>query len=268
MRYPLSCCGENCEIDIFREAHAKERITMRVIQAITNFINAIDYETIPPQVRDVTQTSLTDSVAVMLAGVWQPQSNAIKTYLSSYGNFGQVPVVGLKDPLDSEQGALAYGFFAHALDFDNSSNYIGHSAAILTATITALAPYVKKTGEDALRAYATAMEVIFKLAEAMVPEMSFRGWHITPVFGTIGATITAAILLDLTEKELEQALALATSHASGMMVHFGTPMKFYHCGMAASNGIRCCRLAQSGLVGSSQAFEGKNGFFKRFAAKT
>lgn len=214
---------------------------------------------IPQFILDTSKTLISDGLVCTLAGAKTEQAEAMRHYLESkrerYG--------GLTD----EDLALGLGFSAHALDFDNSSNYIGHNSAVLVPTALAISRRQPISGADLIRAYALATEVSFQIALQAVPDLNFRGFHITPVFGVIGATVEAGLLLGLDEDQLVNAMSLAISQSAGLMGQFGTMGKYAHCGLAASSAIRACDLALAGVRASEEILEASNGFYRAYAGK-
>lgn len=219
----------------------------------------IDGREIPEFITETSQTLIADSVVCTIAGTHATKAPAMRAYLESRSE--------KSGALTDQDVALGLGFAAHALDFDNSSYYIGHNSAVLVPAALALARGRTITGADLLRAYALGTEASFQIAMHAVPDLNFRGFHITPVFGTLGATIQTGLLLGLTEQQLTAALSLAVSHSSGVMGQFGSAAMYYHCGMAASNAIRSCELALAGLSGNADVLESANGFYRAYAGK-
>ncbi len=240
---------------------------MTVIEEIVDFVRAAGYNDIPVRVRDIGKQALVDAVGCMIAGTRVESSEYMYRYIEQQPHSNEWRLLGRGRMVSLADGALACGFFAHALDFDNASNYSGHSSAVIGGVLVPVADCLGKSGKEVLRAYLVAQEVGFKLAMSMVPDINFRGWHITPVFGTISATVACAMLMELSEDETAAALSLAASKASGMMAQFGTVTKFLHCGIAAAAGVECCRMAKAGLRGSMKVYEGKNGFFQAFSGR-
>ena len=72
---------------------------------------------------------------------------------------------------------------------------------MLFPAMLALSDETAVSGHDFIRAYLLGTEVSFKAASFMIPGMNFRGFHITPVFGVIGAAAACAWLLKLGEAE-------------------------------------------------------------------
>jgi 2-methylcitrate dehydratase PrpD len=96
------------------------------------------------------------------------------------------------------------------------------------------------------------------------------GFHPTAVLGAMGAAAAAAVVLNLSRKQLVDALGIAGSMASGIIEYLaeGTWTKRLHPGWAAQSGIRAADLARSGFIGPRTVFEGEHGFFHGFARTT
>jgi 2-methylcitrate dehydratase PrpD len=85
------------------------------------------------------------------------------------------------------------------------------------------------------------------------------------VFGTFGATATAAKLLKLDARQTQMAFGIAASAAGGIRQNLGTMTKPLHAGMAAANGINAATLAREGWSGTAACFEGEFGVLRVFA---
>jgi len=92
-----------------------------------------------------------------------------------------------------------------------------------------------------------------------------KGWHPTPVLGTIAAAAAAAVLHNLPKNRIVAALSIAASHAGGLTANFPSMTKGYHAGMAARNGLISVRLAAAGLTGSDSGLENPQGFLTAFS---
>jgi 2-methylcitrate dehydratase PrpD len=93
------------------------------------------------------------------------------------------------------------------------------------------------------------------------------GFHPTAVFGAIGAAAAVASALRLPQGQWVDALGIAGSMASGIIVYLaeGTWTKRMHPGWAAQAGYRAARMAAAGFSGPRTLFEGEHGFFHAFA---
>jgi len=120
------------------------------------------------------------------------------------------------------------------------------------------------SGEDVLCAYVTGVEVSCKIARALTPEFTQRGFHPCAVVGTFGAAVAAAKLLGFDAAGLSRALGIAGVRAGGIKVSLGSMAKAYAVGNAAEGGVAAAELAELGLSGPDTVLEGRDGFFATF----
>ena len=72
--------------------------------------------------------------------------------------------------------------------------------------------------------------------------------------------MACARLLNLGEREVATALALAASSAFGIKANFGTMAKPFHVGQCARSGLLAAKLASRGFTANAGVFEHKQGF--------
>ena len=205
---------------------------------------------LPRKLEEIASDLFADSMGCMKAGLYESSARSITKYLSAKKGLDFEEPERLLEKLDAEEKALFYGFVSHNFDFDKlfkqSSDTIRRCSF---RRLLALSGETAVSGRDFIRAYLLGTEVSFKVASFMIPGMNFRGFHITPVFGVIGAAAACAWLLKLGEAEFVNAVSIAVSQCSGLMAQFGSMMKFCHCGLAASGALR----------GSQNGARGRNG---------
>jgi len=91
-----------------------------------------------------------------------------------------------------------------------------------------------------------------------------KGWHPTPILGTMAAAAVASKLLRLTEREVLMALGIAGSEAGGLGQNFGTMTKPLHAGFAARSGLFAALLAKEGISADDHILEAERGFGTAF----
>ncbi len=233
-------------------------------EQIYDFCREYGEKELPGKLEEIASDLFTDSMGCMRAGLSEKSASSLIRYLNAKKGLNEENPEALLQKLDAEERALFYGFVSHSFDFDNSSNIIGHNSAVLFPALLSLSGAAEVSGRDFIRAYLLGTEVSFKVASFMIPGMNFRGFHITPVFGVIGAAAACAWLLKLGVAEFVNAVSIAVSQCSGLMAQFGSTMKFCHCGMAASAAVRSVLMARAGMTGKPDVLEGKSGFFQAY----
>jgi 2-methylcitrate dehydratase PrpD len=88
------------------------------------------------------------------------------------------------------------------------------------------------------------------------------GFHQTATAGAVGATIAAGRLLGLDRRQLQHALSLVATRASGLKSQFGTMGKPYNAGISAANGVEAALLAKAGFESCDDGLGGPQGFIE------
>ena len=205
---------------------------------------------------------LLDYVAVTLAGSNEPCTEIARKVFGQ-GSVGKSLIYGKADRMSALDAALVNGTASHAHDFDDMNNSLGgHPSAVLFPAILALAEDTNATGKEIMHAYVVGFETQARLGKAVHMHHYEKGWHPTSTLGTFGATAACCTLLKMAPAQIENAIAIAASMASGIKSNFGTMTKPLHAGLACRNGIQAACLAQAGFMGAPDAFEHSQGFFE------
>jgi 2-methylcitrate dehydratase PrpD len=159
------------------------------------------------------------------------------------------------------QAAFANGTAAHALDFDHSFTLMGQPTAPIIPAIFALGESLAAGGRQLIEAYVSGYEVTAKLAHSL-RDSPHDGWHAPSTLGSFGAAAACGKLLALSTSQVEMALGIAASMASGIVANFGTMTKPLHVGLGARNGVLAAKLAQGGYTANPKAIESGFGFYQ------
>ena len=90
------------------------------------------------------------------------------------------------------------------------------------------------------------------------------GWSPGTVAGTVGASVTAGLLLELTEAQLRAAVGISATQASGLAAAGATQALALQVGKAAFNGVEAALLARAGLTAPAEPLDGRRGLFALF----
>lgn len=180
-----------------------------------------------------------------------------------------VPGWGYAKTLDG--AAQLLGTAAHAYDFDDTSNKIPFhpSASIVAALLATVADLSRNhakapSGLHFIHAYVKGMEVSCKVGEILGDDHTDQGWHTISTLGLLGAAVACAVLRGLDVIGSEHALAIACSHAGGILNNSGTMVKPLHCGLSAKSGYMAAALAERKFTAGSDILEGQYGFIHAF----
>ena len=236
-----------------------------VTETLARFVADADFSTIPEQTRVTAKLHILDTFGVALAGVDQPVAKIALDYCAKLGASREASIWGTPQKASASTAAFANGLLAHALDFDDWDAFIhaGHPTSMLIGAALSLGEHIGASGKELLKAYVLGIEVICKLA-ANCPNVQDRGFHSTPVWGSLGATVACASLLKLDFAQVQFALGVAASAAGGIHRQQGSMVKPFHAGNAARNGAEAALLAAAGFTADAAILEATRGFCDTF----
>lgn len=157
--------------------------------------------------------------------------------------------------------ALIHGTASHAAEVDDIFKHaIYHPGAPTISAALAVAQQQQASGEEFLRAVIVGYEVSTRIGQ-ILGRAHYQHWHNTGTVGTFGAAAAAAYLLRLDAAQFTHALCTAATFAAGLQQAFqmDSMSKPLHSGRAAEAGVAAAAMAQQGVTGSLDVFEGKMG---------
>jgi 2-methylcitrate dehydratase PrpD len=240
-----------------------------VMDALVEFVLALDTASLPPAVIEAASRSLTDWLGTAIRGAAEPLAGALAAVIGAGGGEPQATVVGRPLRTSALLACLANGAQSHALDFDDTHlPSIVHGSAPVAPVVLALGEWRHATGADALAAFVAGFEVETHVGRVLGRALADRGWHVTGVLGHFGAAAAAGKLLGLDGGQLTHALGIAGTQAAGLEQSFGTMSKPLHPGKAAMNGLLAALLAREGFTGSPAMLDGAGGLPATFLGVT
>jgi 2-methylcitrate dehydratase PrpD len=236
-----------------------------VTDALARFVAGTDFSTISREALDNAKLHMLDTLGVALAAITTPVAMIAIDYCQKTGNTPEASIWGSGKKASLPMAAFANGLLAHALDFDDWDAFIhaGHPSSMVLSAALTLSETLGSTGRELLKAYVVGIEVIAKIA-ANAPNLQDRGFHSTPVWGSLGATIAVASLLKLTPERIKAALGIASSACGGIHRQQGSMVKPFHAGHAARTGIEAVLLAERGFTADAAIIEAPRGFCDTF----
>jgi 2-methylcitrate dehydratase PrpD len=139
-----------------------------------------------------------------------------------------------------------------------------HATPPVAGALFSLARKHPVMGRDLLHAFILGIETSCRIGNAVMPGHYERGWHITSTCGVFGATVAAAKILKLDQKQSASALGIAATQAAGLVEMLGSMARVLNAGFAARNGLAAARLAAEGIEGPAAPLEGLRGFVNVF----
>jgi 2-methylcitrate dehydratase PrpD len=236
-----------------------------VTDGLARFVAEIDFATISAKTIEQAKLHILDTLGVALAAIRTPVASIAGDYCRASGDTPQASIWGNKHKTSLPMAAFANGLLAHALDFDDWDAYVhaGHPSSMVLGAALTLGENLGASGGQLLQAYIAGIEIIAKIA-ANAPNLQDRGFHSTPVWGSLGAAIAGASLLRLTPEKIKAALGIASSACGGIHRQQGSMVKPFHAGHAARTGVEAALLAEKGFTADTAIIEAPRGFCDTF----
>lgn len=217
---------------------------------------------IPPEVLDATRNATLDWFATTLPGAVRPPATLLAAAGVGTGDGGQAQCYVDGRLVSPREAAFINGTASHTVEFDDIFRDGGyHPGSPTIAAALAVAQQVGANREAFDRAVIGGYEVGCRLAMALQPS-HYEMWHITGTVGTMGAAVSAAMLLGCNTAGIANAIAISTSFAGGTQQNLqGESMvKAMHPGHAADAGILAAYAARAGATGTTTALDGSKGY--------
>jgi 2-methylcitrate dehydratase PrpD len=237
---------------------------MTPTEVISHWIGNTNHKDIPRESLRAAEVACFDCLGVILAGSVQTSGTTFTRYVKQLGGQAESTLVPAGFRTSSCNAALCNGTLGHALDYDDSGGGISHSAAVLFPALLAVAEKIGASGKELLEAYVVGFEVGGILASGY---KAVRGFHKTAVFGRMAATAACVKLLRLDDRQIQTALGIAASMASGLLLNHGTMTKPLHAGLAARDGVMAAELAGLGWTANTNIIEHPLGFVVSFCGE-
>jgi 2-methylcitrate dehydratase PrpD len=236
-----------------------------VTEIFARFVTETDFSSISAQTLANAKMHILDTFGAALAGVSTETAAIAFDYCKRTGQSEEASIWGTRLRSSAPMAAFANGLLGHAIDFDDWDAFIhaGHPSCMVAAAALSLGEVIGSSGKDLLKAYVLGIEVLTKMA-ANAPNVQDRGFHSTPVLGSIGAVIACASLLRLEPGKIKAALGVAASGCSGIHRQQGSMVKPFHAANAARNGVEAALLAEKGFTADAAIIEAPRGFCDTF----
>lgn len=234
---------------------------------VSQWIASQAHQDLPPEVQHHTRRMILDHLGGVVASSVQDVGNIVATHVRRMYGDGPATAVGF-GRTTALGAAFLNGTNGHGIETDDGYTPGSfHPTSVVLPAVFAVAEEQGSSPEQVLKAAAIGMELGCRVAQAGHPATRRNHFHNTPIAGVFGAAAAAAVLLELDEQQVANALGIAGSHASGLFEFLGqsAEVKRIHPGKAARDGVASADLARTGLTGPTSIFEGKDGYFAAYA---
>jgi 2-methylcitrate dehydratase PrpD len=154
-------------------------------------------------------------------------------------------------------------YFGHVMDYDETTTGVrSHLICTVLPSVLSLGEAQNASGKEICLATLIGYEVSYRIGQLLHPGWLDKGWHGTGIFGVFGVAVGCGKILGLNLDQMQHAVGIAASMASGLTANFGTMTKALHAGLAAKNGVLAALLAKGSVNANKIAIEGPSGYYR------
>jgi 2-methylcitrate dehydratase PrpD len=231
--------------------------------------NAIrrDYRGLRAETVDATVDALIDSLACALAGLHAPGLAEARGALARWGS-GACSVWGGFGRASSPVAAFLNAVSMHALDYDDTDDKVPlHANGMVLPGLLADVEENRPDcdGHEFLTALAVGIDGAMRIGRAGGPKGS-RGWNYSVISGSVGAVLALARLRRWDAGMTVNALGHQLTQTAGSLQSIidGSLAKRFQPAQMVKNVMMSAALAQAGIDGPRNVFEGKAGFINLY----
>lgn len=231
---------------------------------LAKLVCGLQREQIPENVVRIVKQMLMAVAGAAVAGASEDGCPQLRAHLVEQGGSPEATVMVYGDKLPAHNAALLNGVMSRALDFCDAMAPGLHIGSSLIPTALAAA---ELKGGCSGRDFLTALVVGAEVASRMnLSEAEYNGFDPTGVAAEFGATAAAARILELSEAQTLNALALAFNRCGGSFqsnVDASLAVRLIQ-GWVAEAGLNCAVLAKLGFTGPANFLSGVYGYLHLF----
>src|SRR6266567_2657926 len=231
---------------------------------IAEFVSALSYEQIPPEVGERIKLLILDSFGCAIYGAHLEWCRILRETLEQVDKTRETSIWGTDRRLSSPHAALVNGTQVQSFELDDvhREGILHVGAVTLPALIAVAQTHAQLSGRDFITAAVAGYEIGPRVGLCMGPEHIGQGWHSGATVGVFSAAAGAARGLRLTPEQAVHALGIAGTQSAGLMAaQYGAMVKRMHAGRSSQSGLYGALLAKNGFTGIRDVFEAPYGGF-------
>jgi len=233
----------------------------RTTQMLSSYACGLTYEELSPQTIHQIKRTLIDTLGCAMGGYLSEPAKVARRVASTVS--GTIPsrILGTENFSSPDMAGFANGVMVRYLDCNDSyfSPGGGHPSDMIPAAL-ALSDAYGADGRDIITAIALAYEAFCRISD----EVGSSGWD-QGIFSVIGAACAAGKIMGLDEDQMANAISLAVVPNIPLRVtRMGELSMWKGCAAASATraGIFAAQLAEQGMEGPFEPFEGKKGLWE------
>ncbi|MBX5193561.1 MmgE/PrpD family protein [Rhizobium sp. NZLR3b] len=226
----------------------------------------VDYDRLDEGARWAAKKSILDTLGVILAASgMEPAVRAVAEIVAESGGRPDCTVLGFGGKAPALMAAMANGALAHCLDYDDQTPWGQHTASSIVPAVFAVAERRGGvTGKDLIAAVAAGQDIFARLRCNVGWN---KDWNLSTVLAVFAAAASASRVMGLSPARTAAAMGIATMQSSGIMEMVagrGSDLRGMYAGFSAKGAVLAAMMAEKGVTGIDNAFEGQYGFMNTY----
>ena len=237
-----------------------------ISRQLAQWVVGLTYDDLPTAVVDRAKGVTLHSLAsVLLGSQTREGQQAVQLMTSEESGVAQGATI-MVDGTKVTKGGAAFANAEMAMSGGKLDSFrmLTHPGTSILPGAFVAAETAGASGREFLTGVAAGYEVMERLASDFIPTVMSRGFHAGPVFGIFGPAIAAAKMLNFTEDQVNNTIALCVHLAAGNLEGPRNGGKALREGAAVRNAMLAVSLAQMGQVGGDTTLEGEAGFYHAY----
>ena len=231
---------------------------------LSSYALSLDYADLPPDTVHETKRRIIDALGCAMGGYSSEPARLSRDMASTISSTFPSTVLGSGHCTSPEMAAFANSVMVRYLDCNDTfvSPGAGHPSD-MTPAVLAVADPLHASGKEVIAGTVLAYEVYGRFADQV--SSGEKGWD-QGIFVVVGSVCAAGKILGLTAHQMAHAVSLAVvPNLPLSQTRVGELSMWKGCATAAAtrSGVFAALLAQRGMEGPGEPFEGKHGLFEQ-----
>lgn len=243
----------------------QQQIPMDTTRRLAHYIANVQYDDIPPEHYEALKKNIVDITGALVSGYNADGIEQIFGLIEEWGGKEESRIIFRNKSCVGHWAAFINSAMGRGVDCEDNEENGAHPTASMWPTVLACADKLGGiSGKEMLLGYALGRDIG---ARVNFSNLDYHGFEPVNTAGVFATTAIACRLFGLTEEQTVSALGHAMNFAGGSFQSNidGVLGVRVNQGMASFSGMLAAELAQAGVTGPYNAFEGVYGYYHLFA---
>ncbi len=241
----------------------------RTTELLSSYACGLTYEDLSPRVVHQVKRTLVDTLGCAMGGFLSEPAKIARSLATNVTSTVPSRILGTEDYSSADMAGFANGVMVRYLDCNDSyfSPGGGHPSDMIPAAL-ALADPLGSDGREVITSVVVAYEVFCRLSDQVVA--GELGWD-QGIFSVVGAACAAGRIMGLDWEQMGHAISLAVvPNLPLAATRVGELSMWKGCAAASATraGIFAAQLAQQGMTGPFEPFDGRKGLWEQAVGRS